>query len=57
MSQGPTIHWLVDGKPQCDGLDGTGDQGLEIEHSFDPNILKITCIKCLARFNAEASPW
>lgn len=55
MSQQPTIHWLVSGVPQCNGFDGSGNEGVEIQSSFDPNILKLTCSICLARFHAEVS--
>ncbi len=55
MAKVETIHWLVNGVPQCDGYDGSGDKGVEIESPFDPNVLKLNCAYCLARFQAEAS--
>ncbi len=49
----PTIHWLVNGEPRCDGFDGSGKEGVEVTSPFDDNILKITCLMCLARLGAE----
>jgi hypothetical protein len=48
------IHWLVDGEPKCEGLDGSGKEGVEIESPFDMGLLKLTCADCIAWFNAEA---
>ena len=50
-----TIHWIVNGDPKCEGYDGSGSEGVEIQSPFDPNVLKLTCRYCIAMFNAEAS--
>lgn len=55
MSQAQTIHWLVGGIPQCEGFDGTGSEGVEIQSPFDPNALKLSCLMCCARLLAEAN--
>jgi hypothetical protein len=53
MSVQTTVHWIVDGDPKCEGLDGSGAEGVEIESPFDQNVLKLTCPYCIARLLAE----
>lgn len=53
MSEPIVIHWLVDGTPKCEGLDGSGTKGVEVTNPFDPTLLQLSCINCIAAFNAE----